>query len=142
VTTPATLAIIGMPGTGKTTLANAIGDVLRLDVFHTDDFKDLPWSQQADHAMATIPNFAKAGAFIIEGITVARLFRRGFLPDCVIYFAGGGAIASPSLQSLLVRGLLDYDKALVRGHVGRVLHVPEHADSETVLWLMGTLGPE
>jgi hypothetical protein len=51
-------------------------------------------------------------------------------------------LASPQLLALMNNGLLDYDLALVRGHCGRVLHVPERASADTVLWLMGTLGPE
>jgi hypothetical protein len=137
VTTKAQLAIIGLPGTGKTTLADALGAALELPVLHTDDFAGLKWAVQADAAMEAIP-----ARGIVEGVTVARLFRRGFLPECVVYLAGGGRLASPQLLALMNNGLLDYDLALVRGHCGRVLHVPELASADTVLWLMGTLGPE
>lgn len=137
-TTKAQLAIIGLPGTGKTTLARALGQALQLPVLHTDEYNGLAWKAQADAVLADVPDRG-----IVEGVTVPRLFRRGFLPQCVVFLAGsGGRPASPQLLSLNTNGLLDYDLALSRGHCGRVLHVPERADVDTVLWLMGTLGPE
>ncbi len=139
-TRAAQLAIIGMPGTGKTTLADAMAEALNTDVAHTDMFKDLAWEDQAEASMDLLRG--RHRPLILEGITVARMFRRGFLPDCVLHLAGRGTIESPQLLSLITNGLLDYDTALVRGHVGRVIHCPERPALETVLFLMGTLGPE
>lgn len=117
----AQLAIVGLPGTGKTTLADGLGTALGLDVLHTDEFKDFPWDTQADLALTSAPGFG-----IIEGITVARLFRRGFKPDCVVRILGG---SNPSMASLIKRGLDEYE--------GRVVVVPHRPKLDTVLWALG-----
>lgn len=121
----AQLAIVGLPGAGKTTLALKLRDVLGLWTIHTDAVKDRPWEEQPDLLMATIPDRC-----IVEGITVARLFRRGFEPDCVVWMLGGDHRATKSLQSLINRGLGEYS--------GRVIVVPKWADVRTVLWKLGT----
>ncbi len=122
----AQLAIVGLPGTGKTTLATALGAALGLPVLHTDDFKALPWDVQAAAALEAAPQRG-----IVEGVTVARLFRRGFVPDCVVHLVGnGGRTSAGSMRSLIQNGLHEY--------TGRVLHVPERPSVEDVLRLLGT----
>ncbi len=97
------VAILGLPGSGKTTLANKLANALNLTVLHTDDFKSMPWSKAADAAMAAIAN----GTYgVVEGITVARLFRRGFEPSLVLVLAGGKPM--PAMSSLISRGLREY----------------------------------
>lgn len=118
----AQLAIVGQPGVGKTTLASALGEHLGLHVVSTDMFMVLPWVEQADAAMLAVPERG-----IIEGITVARLFRRGFVPDAVLYVLGG---ENKSIASLIKRGLEEYS--------GRVVCLPWRSGLDTALWALGS----
>lgn len=125
----AQLALIGLPGVGKTTLANELGKHLGLPVLHTDDFKELPWAEQADAAMAAAPVRG-----IIEGVTVARMFRRGFHPDCVVHVTGGD---NPSMLTLTLNGIVDYERACDSRGYGRVIYLPVFADLDTMLFMLG-----
>lgn len=60
--------IVGGPGTGKTTLSASYV----VPVFHTDDFKSLPWDDQK-HEVAKW--FRMPGPWVIEGVTIARALR-------------------------------------------------------------------
>lgn len=121
----AQLAIVGVPGCGKTTLAFKLATVFQLPVFGTDAFVDEPWDNQP---ALVLEAWSRWG--IIEGITVARLFRRGFKPDCVLWILGGDAgKQTASLRSLIDRGLSEYD--------GRVVTVPYRPKLDTVLWALG-----
>lgn len=128
----AVCAIVGLPGTGKTTLGNALAAHLGLGCCHTDQFMTVPWSEQADEAMRYMPVRG-----LVEGITVARLFRRGFTPDCVIHLTGhsefgyslAAKAASRALGSLVRRGLSEY--------AGRVLTLPARPDVAAVLRAIG-----
>jgi hypothetical protein len=124
-TTKAQLAIVGLPRTGKTTLAVGLADALDLPVLHTDDFKDQPWEDQANAAMLAVP-----ARGLIEGVTVARMFRRGFRPDAVLWIMGTtGAPSDRSLRALLVRGMTEYD--------GRILRLPMRPTVDAALWALG-----
>lgn len=128
--TRAQLAIVGLPRTGKTTLALGLGDALDLPVLHTDDFRDMPWEDQADAAMLAVP-----ARGVVEGITVARMFRRGFDPDCVLWVMGAtGAPSDRALRSLLARGVGEYED---RG--GRVLRLTMRPSVDAALWAIGAL---
>jgi adenylate kinase family enzyme len=105
------IAIVGLPRSGKTTLSELIAESVGLSVLHTDDFRKLPWDKAADAALAAI-----SGHGIVEGITVARLFRRGFKPDLVIHLTGGRQL--PSMESLIKRGLSEY--------TGTTIHIKGH----------------
>jgi adenylate kinase family enzyme len=119
------LAIVGLPGAGKTTLAKALGAHLGLPVLHSDEYNELPWEEQADAVLAAIP-----ARGIVEGVTVPRLFRRGFAPDAVVYILGGTAGSrTNSLRSGIDRGLREYG--------GRVITVPHRPALDTVLWALG-----
>ncbi len=119
----AQLAIVGLPDVGKTTLANKLGPALGLPVLCTDVFMTLPWADQADAAMELV-----RPRCIIEGITVARMFRRGFNPDCVLYVLGGDAHLK-AIASLVKRGLEEYS--------GRVVCLPWRPGLDTALALIG-----
>ncbi len=70
------IAIMGLPGSGKTYLGNKLSLALGLDIIHTDVLKAIPWADQADGAMALLDGFTG----IVEGVVVQRLFRRGLVP--------------------------------------------------------------
>lgn len=76
------IAIIGAPGSGKTTLANNLSKYYGLSVLHTDDFKHHRWAWQPILAVREYCNNYN----IIEGVTVARMLRSKFIfPDYVIH---------------------------------------------------------
>jgi hypothetical protein len=70
---------MGGPKTGKTTLANRVDDRL---VFHTDDYRHLPWS---DVPHAIIRDLAGKDTFILEGVQVPRTLRKGLSVDAIVY---------------------------------------------------------
>lgn len=121
----AQLAIVGLPQTGKTTLGNALAAHLGLGCCHTDQFMNVPWSEQADEAMKYMPVRG-----IVEGITVARLFRRGFEPDCVVHLVSDPSwVRTGSMASLVRRGLSEYR--------GRVITLPAKPKLTTALAALG-----
>ena len=65
------IAIMGGPRTGKTTLSEKIKEDMNL--YHTDDIKDLPWSEQSD---VVCDWFTLEEDCIIEGVTVVRALRK------------------------------------------------------------------
>ena len=84
------IAITGLPGAGKTTLARKLGGA----IIHTDDymneysFKDLPTM------LIKLLNETYSGNIIVEGVQVARMLRTGhregiWTPDTVIWIADG-----------------------------------------------------
>lgn len=77
----ACVAIVGAPGTGKTTLADAIGR--GNDLLHTDTLLDVPWETQRDQVIRWAGGRTQ---WVIEGITMARVLRHHELtPDLVIW---------------------------------------------------------
>lgn len=76
------IGITGGPGTGKTTLADRILPLLGGRILHTDQFKELPWSDQPDAVIAAVQ--FDDSITIVEGVTVARAARRGLLFDKVV----------------------------------------------------------
>jgi len=67
------LAITGYPRTGKTTLAERLRVEWGVPVYHTDDFKELPWS---DSSLKASLWFNRPSPWIIEGVTVPRALRK------------------------------------------------------------------
>lgn len=71
---PGTIAIIGAPRAGKTTLANELACTLALPVVHADDMIALGWSNVSDtlaRLMLEDPTPA-----IFEGVAVVRALRK------------------------------------------------------------------
>jgi hypothetical protein len=124
----AQLAIVGLPGSGKTTLALKLGRALGLPTVHTDLFADKPWDVQPGAAMDLTH---EAPQLIIEGYTVCRMFKRGYEPDCVLYVLGCDEKRTPKgLRTQLERGLDLY--------AGRVITLPKWPSLDAALWALGT----
>lgn len=67
------VAVVGGPGTGKTTLARALADRLALPLRHSDDLIGLGWSEASAHLAVELGNTAGG---ILEGVAVARALRK------------------------------------------------------------------
>lgn len=65
------LAITGGPNTGKTMMADALGRT----VHHTDDVKDLGWSEASLAVSRWFDDPACAGS-VVEGVAVPRALRK------------------------------------------------------------------
>ena len=62
------VAVVGQPGTGKTTLANQ-----RDDAIHTDDYiAEFDWDGTAQ---AALEQASQQDSYVIEGVTAARAVR-------------------------------------------------------------------
>lgn len=72
------VAITGQSASGKTTLAMNMVD---RPMFHTDDYRDMPWGNQPVELIKAIGDLDK---FVIEGVTVPRLLKRGLQIDLLI----------------------------------------------------------
>jgi len=72
------VALTGPPKSGKTTLANEIKD---RPIVHTDDYMHLSWK---DQALVPCAETAKLDTFLIEGIQVPRILRKGLEIQIVI----------------------------------------------------------
>lgn len=106
------IGVTGLPGTGKTFVAQQLKQYLGLEVFHTDRFKHLAWDEQPAANMDCMEPEC-----IIEGVTVARMLSRGFMPDLLIYLEGPGrGIKSMPWVEAKVR-------AYERAGVGRVIRL-------------------
>lgn len=75
------LLVTGWPRTGKTTLADKLG----LPVHHTDDLKDLGWSEASE---AVSKFLDEPGPWCIEGVAVPRALRKWLArnPDAPLPF--------------------------------------------------------
>ena len=74
------ICITGAPRSGKTTLANRLGELLALPVIHTDGFLHLHRERQPYEIARKV---AQTGSCILEGVSAARLLR----PQKIYYLA-------------------------------------------------------
>ena len=74
------IAIAGGPRCGKTTLSNR---VLDRKVYHTDDYKEIGWSEASRYVCALINEHQ--GPMVVEGVAVPCALRKGMLVDAVIW---------------------------------------------------------
>lgn len=66
------IAVIGWPGTGKTTLGKQLAEDLALPYRSTDEVIDLGWSE----ASLEVSTWLDGDAWIIEGVALPRAFRK------------------------------------------------------------------
>lgn len=119
------IGITGLPGTGKTQVANTLSKYLDLEVQHTDAYKHMLWEEQPVAAMDKL-----LPACIIEGVTVARMLKRGFNPDVLIYLVGPGrgVRSMPWLQT--------YVRLYEESAVGRVVRMSQLPTDLTLMNVM------
>ena len=122
------IAIAGVPKSGKTTLADEIGQERGEEVWHTDDLMDLPWSEQSQAASEW---FGGPGVVIVEGVAVPRALRKwlkrnaeGKPVDRVIFLHE--YLVEPSLgQARMGKGCRTIWQEIVGGLEGRGVIVEE-----------------
>lgn len=73
----------GVPGAGKTTLAERWFS--NREIIHTDSFMHIPWKNQPFEICRAIQELEDPLSYVIEGVSVTRLYRYGLKPD-VLYF--------------------------------------------------------
>lgn len=83
------IAIAGGPLTGKTSLAAEVTD---RPVFHTDEYMDLPWS---DQPLKWLDRLRDLPSFVLEGVQVPRTLRKGLVVDAVIWLDTPKEILTP-----------------------------------------------
>lgn len=66
--------IIGIPASGKTTLANRLAEESGIPLFHTDDLLPCEWDVAPEGVIAWMCE--KPAPWLIEGVTVARALKR------------------------------------------------------------------
>jgi hypothetical protein len=76
------IAIVGGPRVGKTTLSRS-WPIRR--IVSSDDIKHLAWGEQPDAMLALLDEHGLDRPFVVEGVQVVRVLRRGLEVDAVIY---------------------------------------------------------
>jgi broad-specificity NMP kinase len=90
------IALVGPPKAGKTTMAALVTD---RPVFHTDDHPDFHKGPEA-----TMKLLANEKRYLVEGIHVWRMLRKGFTPDLVIELTEPHEELTPK-QASLAKGM-------------------------------------
>lgn len=67
------IVITGPPKAGKTFLADQLGKILKIPVYHTDETKEMEWSEAS---AAVSMWFSRPDPWIIEGVVVPRALRK------------------------------------------------------------------
>lgn len=83
---PDDIAIVGVPRTGKTTLAHDLAAVTGHVVVSSDDYLRgrVDWKGVPERVIESLTELPT----ICEGVQVARMFSRGYQPGRLIYLAG------------------------------------------------------
>lgn len=76
------IALTGGPRSGKTTLSRAAERSHH--VVHTDDWRESPWDVQPAEIMLALEALPRRTPFVIEGVQVPRLLRRGLRVDALV----------------------------------------------------------
>lgn len=83
---PKRIAIIGLPGSGKSTFAIALGKILRLPVHHLDKHMfDGKTKRNREEFLSVKKALVKEEAWIIEGCSISTLEMRFARADTIIY---------------------------------------------------------
>lgn len=81
------IAIIGLPGSGKSTFALNLGKLLKLPVYHLDKYVfDGKEKRERKEFLIAKENMVKEPFWIIEGCSLSTLEMRFAHADMVIYF--------------------------------------------------------
>lgn len=88
------IAIAGGPLTGKTTIAVGVSD---RPVYHTDEYMDLPWSEQPLQWLTRLEN---EPCYVLEGVQVPRTLRKGLQVDAVVWLEEAKVQISPKQTSM------------------------------------------
>lgn len=84
--TPKRIAIIGLPGSGKSTFAIALGKILNVPVHHLDKHMfDGRKKRNKDEFLAVKEALTKKDSWIIEGCSISTLEMRFATADTIIY---------------------------------------------------------
>jgi len=90
------IALAGGPRSGKSTLTAAVAD---RPVIHTDDYMELPWSELPPAVLA-LPELG-GDRWVIEGVQVGRVLRKGLQPDVVLWLGGSHGELSKGQRSMV-----------------------------------------
>jgi adenylate kinase family enzyme len=105
------IAIVGLPGSGKSTFATKLGKELKLPVFHLDKLMFEGRSKRKrDEFLALHQSLIDQDSWIIEGCSTSTFESRFARADTVIYFGLHRLVC----VGRVFKRLLSFDKALAQ----------------------------
>ncbi len=147
---PTRIWVVGPPGSGKSTVADALGCRLGLPVFHLDDWHfasdwvERPW----EDLLARVDPVTRGDRWVVEGNY--RVVRHALLPraDLVVWLDLPLSVAFPRLLVRTARRAL-FREPCCNGNRERLSHVLRPTGDSILWWaltrdrpLRRTLGPE